>query len=628
MTNCGIGVEGGESFISTNNIDTSNLVNQKLVYYYKNTVGLIPSDFTNAGQVILINCDNSMIENISTSRGSCGIALHYCEGNVIRYVNSSHNNDRGIYLRDSIGNIIVYNNVHHNGHGTQYNIRGGIVLLGSSLTNISYNFLNYNSIGIHMQNGENITLHNNTANYNNECGVELGGLNLRMYFNRMKGCGIKAIGEYISTYTIHISNEVNEKPVYFYKGINNLLPTNFTNAGQVILVQCNNSLISNLDVSNGSCGISLFNCHDNEISNNNASYNTIYGFSSDWLSFNNIVSENTFIDNLDRGIQIHGHNNLISTNIVNWNKLNLDSYAGIIVYGDSNNITTNEISRNNRYGILLMGNNNTISENEISKNYLMGIDFNGDMNWVIKNNISDNRETGIRVRYSKDNMFTGNHIENNTIYGINMRDDNCEDNYFFNNIFIQNGIQASDNSTPGNNFWDNGTIGNYWDDYTGLDTNDDGIGDEPYSITGTAGSQDNFPIWDDGDISPPTIVILEPNPYQVFETNAPVFSVKITDKNLHRMWYTIDNGLNNYTFTSNESINQPAWNDLPIGNIMIRFYANDTFGNLNFVETIVVKANPTHGDIGIPGYHLFILLGIISLMTLIITKFRLKKKVN
>jgi len=93
------------------------------VYYYKNTVGLIPSDFTNAGQVILVNCDNSIIENINTSRGSCGIALHYCEGNMIRYVNSSYNNDCGIYLRESVGNVIVYNNAHNNGHGTYFNDR-------------------------------------------------------------------------------------------------------------------------------------------------------------------------------------------------------------------------------------------------------------------------------------------------------------------------------------------------------------------------------------------------------------------------------------------------------------------------------------------------------------------------
>ena len=55
-----------------------------------------------------------------------------------------------------------------------------------------------------------------------------------------------------------------------------------------------------------------------------------------------------------------------------------------------------------------------------------------------------------------------------------------------------------DPETSSNNQWDNGTIGNYWADYPGLDLNDNGIGDTPYIISGTARSLDNFPIWDDG----------------------------------------------------------------------------------------------------------------------------------
>ena len=90
----------------------------------------------------------------------------------------------------------------------------------------------------------------------------------------------------------------------------------------------------------------------------------------------------------------------------------------------------------------------------------------------------------------KDNL-----ILNTDEYGAYI-DTTSRDNIFYNNSFINNDINARDDGI--NNNWDNGTLGNYWDDYSGNDKNDDGIGDIPYNISGFAGSVDNFPIWEDG----------------------------------------------------------------------------------------------------------------------------------
>ena len=495
MTNCGIGIKGGDYYITNNDIATSNLVNQKPVYYYINTNGLGPYNFTNAGQIILLSCENSLIENLNVSNGSCGIALHYSNNNIIRYVNSSYNTDRGIYLWYSVGNSIHDNRVDNNGHGTLYNDRGGIVLSLSSFNDISSNLVNYNSKGISMQNGKNNTLINNTANYNTKCGIHINSANTSLYMNRMLYCGVE-VQNHASTDIIPISNEVNGKPIYFYKDTNYLHPDDFNNAGQVILVNCNNSLISDLDLCLGSCGITLINSNYNVISSNNASYNTINGIFIDYVSYHNNVTNNNFIDNLEEGMEIHGDSNLISQNNVSWNELNLDSHCGILIWGKSNLITKNEISRNNRYGIALVGDSNTVSENNIFENYLFGIDLGADYTQIKKNNIFNNKDSGIRIHNSDNNNFTDNLLENNTIYGILIFDNLSVNNYLFHNLFIHNGIQASDNSNPHTNFWDNGIIGNYWDDYLGIDANEDGIGDVPYNITGTAGNQDNFPIWD------------------------------------------------------------------------------------------------------------------------------------
>ncbi|GAG95284.1 unnamed protein product, partial [marine sediment metagenome] len=75
-------------------------------------------------------------------------------------------------------------------------------------------------------------------------------------------------------------------------------------------------------------------------------------------------------------------------------------------------------------------------------------------------------------------------------------------------------------------------------------------------------------------------------------------------------------------------LNQTLWNQLPNGYVTIRFYANDTLGNINFDEVIVVKASPTANPPsgGIPGYNIIFLLGTISLITALIIRREFNKK--
>ncbi len=85
------------------------------------------------------------------------------------------------------------------------------------------------------------------------------------------------------------------------------------------------------------------------------------------------------------------------------------------------------------------------------------------------------------------------------------------------------------------------------------------------------------------------IDIIAPTENEVFGDIAPNFTVEVKIPDLDAMWYTLDGGLNNYTFTSNETINQGAWDALSDGVVPIQFYANNTSGDIYFDQVNVIK---------------------------------------
>jgi parallel beta-helix repeat protein len=101
---------------------------------------------------------------------------------------------------------------------------------------------------------------------------------------------------------------------------------------------------------------------------------------------------------------------------------------------------------------------------------------------------------GLIILNTSNNYIVGNNFFYN-YYGINLQQD-CIDNKIYHNNFIYNFFNAFDFSASENNEWDNGypSGGNFWEDYTGTDQNQDGIGDESYHVFGSDNCKDKYPL--------------------------------------------------------------------------------------------------------------------------------------
>jgi hypothetical protein len=92
------------------------------------------------------------------------------------------------------------------------------------------------------------------------------------------------------------------------------------------------------------------------------------------------------------------------------------------------------------------------------------------------------------------------------------------------------------------------------------------------------------------DLKPPEIIINSPNQDDLFGDITPNFDISITELNLDTTWYTIDNGVNNITFSGlTGTVSYTEWDKLTSGPVIMRFYANDSFGRENDVEVTLSK---------------------------------------
>ena len=124
---------------SYNNNIENNLVNGKPLVYFEDKSDEI---ITDAGQVILVNCNEITVENQILSNADVGIELWKTNNSII-INNDFSNNEYGIYFYKSSGNNITGNTI-------TSNKADGIYLRHSRLNTIINNIISNNQYGIYL----------------------------------------------------------------------------------------------------------------------------------------------------------------------------------------------------------------------------------------------------------------------------------------------------------------------------------------------------------------------------------------------------------------------------------------------------------------------------------------------
>jgi len=253
---------------------------------------------------------------------------------------------------------------------------------------------------------------------------------------------------------------------------------NLTNNGQgLLLAFTNDSKITGNNVQNNWDGIALTYSSNSTLSGNNVTANGEDGIRLLYSSNNSITGNN--ITNNSNGVYLHSS----SDNTLSNNTLMSNRWVGISCGGAS---------------IIQLSSNNIIINNTVTSS-VCGFQFwgGGEYYNTVENNIVYSNGAGIQLGdNARYNAFRGNTMSNNS-YGLMImngpEDSKNYSNKIFHNNFIDNTMQVY-TLTGGDNSWDDGypSGGNYWSNYTGVDSDYDGIGDTPHVLD--ANNTDYYPL--------------------------------------------------------------------------------------------------------------------------------------
>ncbi len=159
--NYNLAVYGDEPSHFDNEIDNSNTVNGKKVYYLISESNLVINSvtFPDVGYLALVNCKNITVHHLELTGNGHGILLAYTTGSTL-YENQITDNYSGIGLFASSDNYISTNNITDNERGIQFSN-------ASNLNSISTNVITNGADGIFLFNSLQNTIMLNNITDNN-----------------------------------------------------------------------------------------------------------------------------------------------------------------------------------------------------------------------------------------------------------------------------------------------------------------------------------------------------------------------------------------------------------------------------------------------------------------------------
>ncbi len=364
----GLGLDGNESSGFSNDIDTSNTVNGKTVYYLLNAenADLNPSTLPNAGYLALINCTSINVQGLSLSGNYNGLLLVNTQDSTL-IDNTIANCNEGIRLLNSENNVLRNNHLNDNTYNFQVQNR--------ALNDVdASNIVNGKPV-IYWVNQHDKTVPSDAGFVSliNCSGITVQNLNLTQNWQ-----SILLLGTTNSTIAY---NQVSHS----YYGI--------------ALEASNQNSISDNKVTNSVQGIAFSDSRDNSVTGNTLSDNKFgaYFMSSSY----NTLSENVVTANTDHGLQFSSG---CDSNTLTGNRIDLNAIAVEFVDSSANNIVQNRLT-GNHLSVQIHG---TSSHTHIAKNSIAGSICGVEIALVplVTEDQFERSRTGVIVYSSSDSYYS------------------------------------------------------------------------------------------------------------------------------------------------------------------------------------------------------------------------------